>query len=448
MCRSNLNFFKKCRFIITGSDRRAETFIDRLRERNEVLRGFVYAPKDQQILLNQLFEMMARAQNPEFLETLYREETRAAKHGQKSLPYRELALTGFFSNAVQSRDPHRRARRLALSDIGPGIVVAASQPAEMAIFEHCPPSQRRRLIYIEWTFDEYYIDMTEAREKAEKMANMLGASKPGQLLLPYCYGYVEDKKNQRFGLVLAPPEHIRSGIPSMRTQGFVSQKRMPVSLGAILEAAQGRLEDLSIRFNLAKRLVNAVHKMHCVNWVHKNIRPGSIMFFPTEDTLSYGKERRQVMDFSQPLFVGFGRARVDSSDTGSRRARSRAPGQITLDEYQHPLKLQNPDMLYSRFFDIYSVGCVLLEIGYWRPLRKLVDLPAVIERKDTDEINSIRESMRQRAESLSGLTGSMYAGVVAKCLGAIPSGGTVEVDKAACSKFLAEIMYSLGKCEA
>lgn len=31
-------------------------------------------------------------------------------------------------------------------------------------------------------------------------------------------------------------------------------------------------------------------------------------------------------------------------------------------------------MRYSRAFDIYSLGCLLLEIGYWKPLQLLVDI--------------------------------------------------------------------------
>lgn len=47
---------------------------------------------------------------------------------------------------------------------------------------------------------------------------------------------------------------------------------------------------------------------------------------------------------------------------------------ITLDYYQHPDKRRSPSLRYSRSFDMYSLGCLLLEIGYWKPLHHLVDV--------------------------------------------------------------------------
>jgi hypothetical protein len=83
---------------------------------------------------------------------------------------------------------------------------------------------------------------------------------------------VEDTANRRFGLVLAPPAHIRANLPSIMPTGAISQKRMPVSLKELLEkehpACQQMLE-LGARFRLAKKLVDAVHMMHSVGWIHK-----------------------------------------------------------------------------------------------------------------------------------------------------------------------------------
>jgi hypothetical protein len=49
---------------------------------------------------------------------------------------------------------------------------------------------------------------------------------------------------------------------------------------------------------------------------------------------------------------------------------------INLDYYQHPDKRSRPTILYSRAHDIYSLGCVLLEIGLWKSLDELVDTTA------------------------------------------------------------------------
>lgn len=96
---------------------------------------------------------------------------------------------------------------------------------------------------------------------------MLATPKPAQLLLPTCYGMVEDSYARRFGLVLAPPTHIRSGLPSILPAGAISQKRMPVSLRELMDkrhpACVGMLE-LGTRFALARRVVGAVWGWFCV----------------------------------------------------------------------------------------------------------------------------------------------------------------------------------------
>ncbi|USP81269.1 hypothetical protein yc1106_08543 [Curvularia clavata] len=91
-----------------------------------------------------------------------------------------------------------------------------------------------------------------------------------QVLLPNCYGILENgsRRNKRFGLVLAPPDHIRQNCRTMMP-GSISHKRKPKSLRTIFQEAGDTKEDLGIRFNLAKKLVGAVHKMHCADWIHK-----------------------------------------------------------------------------------------------------------------------------------------------------------------------------------
>jgi hypothetical protein len=52
----------------------------------------------------------------------------------------------------------------------------------------------------------------------------------------------------------------------------------------------------------------------------------------------------------------------------------RRPNDISLDYYQHPDKRWNPSIRYSIAYDIYSLGCILLEIGMWKSLRELVEV--------------------------------------------------------------------------
>ena len=129
----------------------------------------------------------------------------------------------------------------------------------------------------------------------------------------------------------------------------------------------------------------------------RNIRSNSILFFPARNKPSSGPPGPasgypQPLGYDEPIFVGLGNARADDviRDPGNRypepltdfegmveydeRLKSKRPNDINLDYYQHPDKRWNPSIRFSRSHDIYSLGCVLLELGLWKPLDKLVQV--------------------------------------------------------------------------
>jgi hypothetical protein len=67
---------------------------------------------------------------------------------------------------------------------------------------------------------------------------------------------------------------------------------------------------------------------------------------------------------------------------GPRHMQNKYPNDASLDYYQHPDKRWNSMIRYSRAHDIYSLGCVLLEIGLWEPL----DLRVEIEDDDFERV--------------------------------------------------------------
>jgi hypothetical protein len=117
---------------------------------------------------------------------------------------------------------------------------------------------------------------------------------------------------------------------------------------------------------------------------NRNIRSNSILFFPARYVPIRGlpgpdPNFPQALGYHDPLFVGLGNARVDDvlQDPGPRyygEEPSKHATNINLDYYQHPDKRRDPTLRYSRSYDIYSLGCLLLEIGYWKPLHHLVEV--------------------------------------------------------------------------
>lgn len=145
----------------------------------------------------------------------------------------------------------------------------------------------------------------------------------------------------------------------------------------------------------------------CVN---RNIRSNSILFFPAANIPSRGPPGPasgipQPLGYTSPVLVGLSNARVDDPihDPGAHYPPTnrlqimppqyapgtefvdqhgqlvhlpriaRRPKDINLDYYQHPDKRYDPSLRYNRAHDIYSLGCVLLEIGLWKSIAELVD---------------------------------------------------------------------------
>ena len=142
----------------------------------------------------------------------------------------------------------------------------------MALLFNFPSRFQKRIVLIEWIEFGNIVEK-DIHNDTKIKAYMLRTKKPTQLLLPDCYGIVEDKFSspKRYGLVLVPPLHIRTNLPIPIPRGLISKQRKPVSLRELIlqGSSQREVIDLGTRFRLAKKLVDAVHMMHCVGWVHK-----------------------------------------------------------------------------------------------------------------------------------------------------------------------------------
>ncbi|KAE8448009.1 hypothetical protein EG329_009932 [Mollisiaceae sp. DMI_Dod_QoI] len=467
-CKVNMSFIKRCKFVFRRKEPIWNTLIDLIKEYNENLA--TYGPRfELEKMFKAEFEVLRNLQ----LEQLRRRADAAtyeAKHAppdsEEALHFLTYSLAAQFSAVVKYERQHT-AYKFTMRDfrLDPSYAVSSSAGSStMALLFDYPVRKENRVVLIEWIED---LDREQERDTRTKVL-MLATPKPEQLLLPKCYGMVEDPVGRRFGLVLAPPDHIRSNLPPILPAGAISQKRMPVSLRELMErkhpSCPGVL-DLGLRFKLAKKLVQSVHMMHCVGWVHKNIRSNSILFFPAANMPSRGPAGPasgfpQPLGYSEPIFVGLGNARVDDvvsdrksfyeeeddllyDERGQRLKHlqiTKRQRDINLDYYQHPDKRWDPSIRYSRSHDIYSLGCVLLEIGLWKPLHELVEV-------EDDDFERVKRGFQSLTMDLDGTAGSIYSDVVRKCL-SINTRDRTEAEMRELSKFCAEIAATLDKCWA
>jgi serine/threonine protein kinase len=126
---------------------------------------------------------------------------------------------------------------------------------------------------------------------------------------------------------------------------------------------------LGRRFVIAQTLASALMCLHLADWLHKAIRSENILFF-AESMADAGS--------TLPYLVGFEYSRPDTQD---ERTEDIADGDEYV-YYRHPeahfvpiADLQQPlggAGRYSKVYDIYSLGVILIELGLFKSTRSIV----------------------------------------------------------------------------
>jgi hypothetical protein len=260
-------------------------------------------------------------------------------------------------------------------------------------------------------------------------------------------GIFKNQENGYLGFVHALPDHLWRAPPTMTESDW--DIRRPHKLSKALEFRNISQAPLGLRFELARTLLKSVIFLHTSGWLHKNIRPESIIFFPKDQQ----PLTRKQIDWLDVFLMGYKYARLhsqtefDGDDDGGPMTGiygddsdvPRVQEQITLDIYQHPTKRTEPHRRYQSAYDMYSLGLVLLEIGLWEPLAKLV--PSNQNAYETQR--HIRDKLHPR---LVGQCGETYADVVRDCLSMERQKSDTDKER---QRSLALKMYAnLGRCFA
>ncbi|CAM1507759.1 Fc.00g046070.m01.CDS01 [Cosmosporella sp. VM-42] len=185
------------------------------------------------------------------------------------------------------------------------------------------------------------LDLSLARDDAETLAKTLQQVDPGIFGLPICHGLVkrrdfETRQISSINLVFLMPS--ARGIPSTLRQRLMQPGDF--SLTEVL--------------NLARQLAKAVSFIHACNFVHKNIRPETILLFPDE-------EPNGKVTLGSACLLGFDSFRSINFQTLLN-------GDAAWDRnlYRHPSRQGlHAQEKYIMQHDVYSLGVCLLEIGLW-----------------------------------------------------------------------------------
>ncbi|CAZ84667.1 unnamed protein product [Tuber melanosporum] len=190
------------------------------------------------------------------------------------------------------------------------------------------------------TVDPGRRDYKQLDKDVTKLASVLRESRgvPGVLA---CRGVVRQQRSdgapEKFEFILEMPHRLDQSPECLRT---------------VLQRSTNEPHPLEERVLLAKQIAKAVMFVHNLNFVHKNMRPETILVFPNP-----GKT------LGIPFLVGFQMFR--SADGVTYRAGDES---WSNNLYRHPSRQGTlPDHVYRMQHDIYSLGVILLEIGLWSP---------------------------------------------------------------------------------
>ena len=141
---------------------------------------------------------------------------------------------------------------------------------------------------------------------------------------------------------------------SKRPSSFDFVFQIPRELGHEPRSLRSYLSSLNLtltdRFELAKQMARSIGYVHTLGFVHKNVRPETVLGFQNNGS---GCDLFFLVGF-QSIRMADGRT-LQSGDTTWEK-----------NLYRHPHRQGlNPEDIYTIQHDIYSLGVCLLEVGLW-----------------------------------------------------------------------------------
>lgn len=215
----------------------------------------------------------------------------------------------------------------------------------------------------------------------------------------HCIGYLPWEDRELFALVYETPQDTNQDDWSLRTLSDLITNQPYVSLGR--------------RYEIARRTTEAVLQLHTAGWLHKSLRTSNIVFL--------GTKTASLTDFLQrtPYIIGFEYARPD---TPKAAAFTQLPDtDVGHDLYRHPQARGVERERYRKQFDVYALGCILLEIGMWQTLSDVVTdcldggfkkgLEDALKYNTSIDIPAFMDGQQQGKlrDKLGHLTGDAYA---------------------------------------
>lgn len=290
---------------------------------------------------------------------------------------------------VQEEDVRVAANRV--HHIDPSSLTFFSDPSAVTgrcLGSYDTPGQLPEQVLLEWKgIEANNTSKGEIVTRIQALGAVLATPNSPQFHRLSCIGVFDDaeyeqrsKGGRRIALVYSLPRAL-------------GDKGPPSLLDLIKSAKDNRTRPaLGERFELAYKLASAVSLFHAANWLHKSFRSDSVLF----------ASNHAITD---PYIAGFQYSRPATATSIESR-----PLEVPeLGLYYHPDVCKG----WTKIREIYSLGIVLLEVAFWRPVfeKRFRDMTA-------DQVSeAISKDLDGKfGDDLTGMVGKMFVDVVKCCL--------------------------------
>ncbi|KIY02524.1 uncharacterized protein Z520_00989 [Fonsecaea multimorphosa CBS 102226] len=207
------------------------------------------------------------------------------------------------------------------------------------------------------------IKLLQLENRLDRVSAFLHELEPSFHSLP-CRGYIKDwSAKDRYAYVFDLPFSV---YPPAVQKSPVSRHMDPPSLPSMYtlrDMLERPMEtpSLNLRLSYAITLLETLLQIHTADWLHKELRSNNILFIRGPQSNNASDEDILL----SPIYVaGYVYARVDHPNELTEPTGSHFENNL----YRHPLSMGSSRVSYRKSFDIFSVGCVLLELGLWKTL--------------------------------------------------------------------------------
>ena len=395
------SLLRKIRWVFTDKDTLV-TLVATLRGFNDSLESMLNSASRRQF--HQDFQLLCleSLKTNDLLRLQILEGAAKNQYNQLALPTSHkvlrLRLELDFAERFENRAP----------DQWPGTEIASLQIAKQKVYIEDTLASRSLGLYdskqvlVQWRDLEsraVRVVDTKVLQRLQHLSKLLhvDSPKPPEFRTLSCFGFVLLENPARFAFVYSLPRLLSS--PSDRDG-------VPESLYDVLsdENRDRYRPSQSSRFILARRLATSLLYLHSTGWLHKGIRSQNVLVLGDGNRSSASSISKLV---EEPYLVGHGYARLSSNVSGTEPV----DNDPVNAQYRHPDVLGQNRARFQKKYDAYSLGVVLMEIAYWKPLGKLVS-----SRRTAAE-NSTKLMGLATSGDLAHWMGSIYSEAVKICLG-------------------------------